>query len=169
LVDDQFGVTISFKVPYPHLLSELEAYKQGIVLGYVVGARFCQWDYTRKDMILRWDKYHPHSGDNLALWACSYALSKNISHTPSPEVMLASMTSSGITSCSFEVSETGWAAKKSARVWPLIAFWGYEGHVILGQQYGSKLANLKFRKPDFVMRIRRGLNLEMTWMVCLTK
>jgi len=25
LVDDQFGVTISFKVPYPHLLSELKA------------------------------------------------------------------------------------------------------------------------------------------------
>ena len=25
LVNDQFGVTISFKVPYPQLLSELEA------------------------------------------------------------------------------------------------------------------------------------------------
>ena len=30
LVDDQFGVTISFKLPYPHLLSELEANEQSI-------------------------------------------------------------------------------------------------------------------------------------------
>jgi len=41
LVDDQFGVTIGFKVPFPHLLSEPEDDEQGIVLGYVVGARFC--------------------------------------------------------------------------------------------------------------------------------
>ena len=42
LIDDQFGVTISFKVLYPHLLGEMEANEQGIVLSYVVGARFCQ-------------------------------------------------------------------------------------------------------------------------------
>ena len=42
LVDDQFGVTISFKVSYPHLLSELEVDEQGIILSYVVGVRFCQ-------------------------------------------------------------------------------------------------------------------------------
>ena len=95
--------------------------------------------------------------------------SKNSCHTSSLEVILTLITSSRISSCSFKDSGTWWAAKKSARVWPLIAFWGYEGHVILGQQYGPKLANLKFRKPGFVMRIRRGLNLEMTWMVCLTK
>ena len=36
LVDDQFGVIVNFKVPYPHLLSELEANEQIIVLSYVV-------------------------------------------------------------------------------------------------------------------------------------
>jgi len=40
LVDNQFGVTISFKILYPYLLSELEANEQGIVVGYVVGAGF---------------------------------------------------------------------------------------------------------------------------------
>ena len=39
LVNDQFGITISFKVLCPHLLSELEA-KQNILLSYVVGIRF---------------------------------------------------------------------------------------------------------------------------------
>ena len=38
LADNQFGVTISFMVLYPHLLSELEATDQSIVLIYVVGA-----------------------------------------------------------------------------------------------------------------------------------
>jgi len=42
LVDNQFGVTISLKVLYPHLLSELKANEQSIVLSYVVGARFRQ-------------------------------------------------------------------------------------------------------------------------------
>jgi len=41
LVDNQFGVTISFNVFYPHLLSELEANEQSIILNYVVGAGFC--------------------------------------------------------------------------------------------------------------------------------
>jgi len=40
LVDDQLGITISFKVLYPHLLSELEGNEQNIVLSYVVGIRF---------------------------------------------------------------------------------------------------------------------------------
>ena len=42
LVDNQFEVTISFKVLYPHLLSEIEANEQGIVLNYIVGAGFRQ-------------------------------------------------------------------------------------------------------------------------------
>ena len=41
LADNQFGVTISFKVLYPHLLSELEANEQGIVLSYIIGIKFC--------------------------------------------------------------------------------------------------------------------------------
>ena len=41
-VDDQFGVTINFKMPYPHFSSELEANEQSIVLSYVVGAGFRQ-------------------------------------------------------------------------------------------------------------------------------
>ena len=41
LVDDQHGITISFKVLYPHLLSKLEANEQSIILGYVVGTRLC--------------------------------------------------------------------------------------------------------------------------------
>jgi len=40
LADDQFGITISFKVLYPHLLSELEVNDQNIVLSYVVRIRF---------------------------------------------------------------------------------------------------------------------------------
>jgi len=40
LVDDQLEITISFKVSYPYLLSELEANEQSIVLSYVVGTRF---------------------------------------------------------------------------------------------------------------------------------
>ena len=39
LVDDQLGITISFKILYPHLLSEVEANEQSIVLSYVVGTR----------------------------------------------------------------------------------------------------------------------------------
>ena len=42
LVDDQLGIAISFKVLYPHLLSELEANEQSIVLGYVVETKFHQ-------------------------------------------------------------------------------------------------------------------------------
>ena len=42
LVDNQFGVTIGFKVLYPHMLSELGADKQSIVLSDVVGVGFCQ-------------------------------------------------------------------------------------------------------------------------------
>ena len=49
------------------------------------------------------------------------ALSKNICHTSSPEVILASITS--FATYSFEVSETGWAARKSARTSHLIDFW----------------------------------------------
>ena len=38
--DDQLGIAIRFKVLYPHLLSELEANEQSIVLNYVDGTRF---------------------------------------------------------------------------------------------------------------------------------
>ena len=38
LVDNQFGVTISFKVLYPYLLSELKANEQSIILSYIIGA-----------------------------------------------------------------------------------------------------------------------------------
>ena len=41
LVDDQLGIAKSFKELYPHLLSKLEANVQSIILGYVVGTRFC--------------------------------------------------------------------------------------------------------------------------------
>ena len=37
LVDDQLGIAISFKILYPHLLSEVEANEQSIILSYVVG------------------------------------------------------------------------------------------------------------------------------------
>ena len=40
LVDDQLKISISFKIFYSHLLSELEANEQSIVLGYIVGVRF---------------------------------------------------------------------------------------------------------------------------------
>ena len=40
LIDDQIGITISFKVMHPHLLNELETNEQSIVLSYVVGTRF---------------------------------------------------------------------------------------------------------------------------------
>lgn len=36
LVDDQFGVTISFKVPYPNFFGDLEADQQSIVLCYII-------------------------------------------------------------------------------------------------------------------------------------
>ena len=39
LVDDQLGIAISFKILYPHLLSEVEENAQSIVLNYVVGTR----------------------------------------------------------------------------------------------------------------------------------
>ena len=39
LVDDQLGIAISIKILYPHLLSEVEANDQSIVLSYVVGIR----------------------------------------------------------------------------------------------------------------------------------
>jgi len=39
LVDDQLRIVISFKILYPHLLSEVEANEQSIVLSYVVGTR----------------------------------------------------------------------------------------------------------------------------------
>jgi len=53
LVDDQLGITINFKVSYPHLLSELEANEQSIVLSYVVETRFHQRECTREDVTLR--------------------------------------------------------------------------------------------------------------------
>ena len=52
------------------------------------------------------------------------APSKNICYTSSPEVILTSITLSGMSICSFEVFGTEWAARKSARAWPLTAFWG---------------------------------------------
>jgi len=39
LVDDQLGIAISFKILYPHLLSEVEANDQSIILSYIVGTR----------------------------------------------------------------------------------------------------------------------------------
>jgi len=77
-------------------------------------------------------------------------------------------TSSRISSCSFEVYETGWAAKKFARAWPLMAFWGTKVMSDWDNNM-AQLANLEFRKPSFVVRIRRGLTLEMTWMVWSTR
>jgi len=53
LVDDQLGITISFKISHPYLLRKLEASEQSIVLGYVVGTRLCQRECMRKDVILR--------------------------------------------------------------------------------------------------------------------
>ena len=53
LIDDQLGIAIRFKVLYPHLLGELEANEQSIVLNYIVGIRFRQRERTRKDMILQ--------------------------------------------------------------------------------------------------------------------
>ena len=41
-------------------------------------------------------------------------------------------------------------------------------HVVLGQENGH-LANLEFNDPDFVMKIRKGLILEMTCMIWPTK
>ena len=66
LVDDQLVITISFKISHPHLLRELKANGQTIVLGYIVGTRLCQRECTMKEVILRLDKYYPHSDDNLA-------------------------------------------------------------------------------------------------------
>jgi len=40
LVEDQLGIAISFKVLYPHLLRELQANEQNIVLNYIVETRF---------------------------------------------------------------------------------------------------------------------------------
>ena len=40
LVDNQIGITICFKLLYFHLLSELEANEQSIVLSYIIGTRF---------------------------------------------------------------------------------------------------------------------------------
>ena len=42
LIDKQLGITISFKVLYPHFLGELKANVQRIILSYVVGIRFRQ-------------------------------------------------------------------------------------------------------------------------------
>jgi len=42
LVGNQYGVTISFEVLHLHLLSELEANEQSIVISYIIGARFYQ-------------------------------------------------------------------------------------------------------------------------------
>ena len=52
LVDKLLGITISFKVLYPHLLSKLVVNEQSIVFNYVVGTRFHLRECTRKDMIL---------------------------------------------------------------------------------------------------------------------
>ena len=124
LVDDQLGITISFKVSYPHLLSELEANELSIVLSYIIGTRLYQRECTRKDVIIGWNKYYPHSSDNLAFWSGSWCTIGE--HLP----YIISWSHVGfdnfiqISSCSFEVSKIGWAAKKSTRAWPLMPFWG---------------------------------------------
>ena len=110
----------------------------------------------------------PLSGNDLACRAYLGAPSKNICHTSSSEVILAQMTSSGISVCSLDVFKTGWAARKSARVYPLTAY--YETKVM--QYWDSRmaqLASLEFKDPGFVMRMRRRLTLETTCIVWPTK
>jgi len=52
LINDQLGIIISFKISYPHLLSELEANELSIVLSYIIGTRLYQRECTRKDEII---------------------------------------------------------------------------------------------------------------------
>ena len=96
------------------------------------------------------------------------APSTNIYHTSSSEVILASMTSSGMSVCSFDIFRTEWAVRKSARTCLLTAFWGTK----VMSYYDNKmaqLASLEFKDPDFIMRMCRGLTLEMTYMIWPTK
>jgi len=49
----------------------------------------------------------------------------------------------------------------SVRAWSLMAFWGAK--VMSYWDYNiAQLANLEFREPGFVIRIHKGLTLEMT-------
>jgi len=40
LIDDQFRVTISLEIFHPHLLSNMEANEQSVVLCHIIGTRF---------------------------------------------------------------------------------------------------------------------------------
>ena len=53
LVNDQLGITKSFKISYSHFFSELEANEQSIILSNIVGTRFRKQECTREDVILR--------------------------------------------------------------------------------------------------------------------
>jgi len=107
LVDDQLGIAISFKVLYPHLLGELEANEQITVISYIVGTRFRQRKCMRKDIFSGEINITPSPVTILPFGPVLDVSSKNIYNTSSLEIMLASMTSSRISSCSFEDSGTG--------------------------------------------------------------
>ena len=86
---------------------------------------------------------------------------KNIFHTSSSKVILASIISSGMSVCSSKVFGTIWL--KICESLTFNCLLGNKSHVILRQQ-NSPIGHLEFKKSGFVMRIRGRLTLEMTCM-----
>ena len=55
----------------------------------------------------------------------------------------------------------GWAAKKSARAWPLTAFRGVNIMLYCDNNI-AQFANLEFKDASLVIKILRGLTLDTT-------
>jgi len=167
-INNQFGVTIGFKVFYPICWVSWRPISKALYLATLLE----QDSVNKKARGRMWLCGETNATSTLTtilpLRPILNASSKNICQTSSSEVMLSSMTSSEMCSCNFKVFETGWAARKSARAWPFIAFCGTKVMLYWDNNI-AQLASLEFKDPSFVIKICKGLTLELTCMVWPTK
>jgi len=114
LVDDQFGSPKASRYHTPIYRASWRPMSNALY-----SATLLKQDSVSENARGRHDFLMRHATPTLAMilliGLVLNASSKNICQTSSSEVMLASMTSSGMSSYSFDVSETGWAARKSAK------------------------------------------------------
>jgi len=115
-----------------------------------------------------YSEHNPHSGNHLAFKAHPRCVINE--HLPNfifwGHVGFDDLV--GTSSCNFEVSETGWAVKKSARALPFIAICGVKVMSYWDNNM-AQLVSLEFKYLGFIIKIHKGLTLEMTCMVWLTK
>ena len=129
LVAIQFGVTISLKISYLICWANWKPMRKALY-----SAILLQGSINENERGRTWfsgeTNTTPTPAMILPIGLVLDALSKNICHTSSPKVILALMTSSAMSSCSFEVSETGWVPEICERL-TFDRFLGDKNHIIL--------------------------------------